>query len=215
MKRLTLLATLLCSIGAFAQLGANGQASSSIFVPPSFKLCLGVDNGQGACLQQTGINAATFSGALTVAGSLNVSGIFSKYNGLTTAGLGVPVILATLDQTGVSTANSGAAQNVLASTPAAGHYRLFYYADESAGCTTAGSAAFTILAGWTDATHARATATTSFTPTAAATGTGLFTQGSVDFWAATGTAVTVTATYTACTTGTWTYDLHAYVEEVK
>jgi hypothetical protein len=148
--------------------------------------------------------------------NLNVGGTVSRYNNQPTVDLGVPSILGTLDQTGVSSTNSGVAQNVLASTPAAGHYRLFCYADQSAGCSVLGLAAFTISAGWTDpSTHARATGTTSFSPSTGTTGTNLFTQNTVDFWAAPATAVTVTATYTPCQTGVWTYDLHAYVEEIE
>lgn len=127
----------------------------------------------------------------------------------------VAVISGTLDQTGVSTANSGTPQNVLASTPQAGHYRLLYYVDQSAGCATLGSGALTISAGWTDATHARATTNQTLTVATADTGTGDYLTQVVDFWASASSAVTVTATYTACGSGTWTYDLHAYVERIK
>jgi hypothetical protein len=147
--------------------------------------------------------------------TVNSGGILTVYGGQSTVDLGVPRILGNLDQLGVSTVGSGSPQTVLASTPVAGHYRLFYYVDESAGYVTAVSAAFSISAGWTDATHARASAATSFTPTAVDTGTQLFTQNTIDFWAAASTAVTVTPTYTACGSGTWTYDLHAYVEEIR
>jgi hypothetical protein len=143
-------------------------------------------------------------------------GSFAKYAGLTTAGLGNPAILGTLDLTGQSTTNSGSAQNVLASTPQAGHYRLFYYADQNAGCTTIGSAAFTLTAGWTDATHARAPASAaSFAPTTGAVSTNAYVSGMVDLWAAASSAITVTATYIGCNSGTWTYDIHAEVEEVE
>lgn len=133
----------------------------------------------------------------------------------TPEGLSLPNILASLDQTGVSTANSGSAQNVLASTPAAGKYRVSVYADESAGCTTVGLGALTVVLGWTDATHARVGATLTLTPTAADTGTGLYVNQSNDIWAASGSAITVTDTFVNCTTGTWTYDQHATVERLE
>jgi hypothetical protein len=127
----------------------------------------------------------------------------------------LPTALAYLDQTGVSTANSGSAQNILASTPAAGQYRVSVYADESAGCTTVGSGVLTIVLGWTDATHARAGATLTLTPGTADTATTSFVSQTLPLWAASGSAITATATYTACSSGTWTYDLHASVERIE
>ena len=141
--------------------------------------------------------------------------LLPTYAGLTGAGLTFPTILATLDQTGISTANSGSPQNILASTPAAGHYTGHIYIDQSAGCATLGLGAFTAVINWTDATHARVSATQTLTVATADTGTGDFIDFPFGFWAANATAVTVTATYTACTTGTWTYDLHAWVAETK
>ena len=123
--------------------------------------------------------------------------------------------MATLDQTGVSTANSGTPQNVLASTPAAGHYRIFVYVDQSAGCTTLGLGALTVSVAWTDATHARVSGNQTLTVATADTGTGDWVQITQDLWAAASSAITVTDTYTACTTGTWTYDQHAIVERVE
>lgn len=147
--------------------------------------------------------------------AVSSAGLLTKTNNVSVVGFGSPAIEASLDQTGVSTANSGSAQNVLASTPAAGHYRLWYYADQSGACSLVGAGALTISSGWTDGSDPRVGATVTLTPATAITGTGLYVQQSQDFWSAASSAVTVTATYTACTTGTWTYDLHAYVEEIK
>jgi hypothetical protein len=157
----------------------------------------------------------TSSGGGTKEVDLNGQGIFTTLAGITTVGLGVPIGEGTLDQTGVSTANSGSAQNILASTPTAGHYRVHLYVDQSAGCTTLGLGALTVFVGWTDATHARVSATQTLTVATADTGTGDWVQIVQDLWAASGTAITVTDTYTACTSGTFTYDQHAFVEEVK
>jgi hypothetical protein len=123
--------------------------------------------------------------------------------------------LATLDQTGVSTANSGTPQNVLAATPAAGHYRIFVYVDQSAGCSSLGSGALTVSVAWTDATHARVSGNQTLTVATVDTGTGDWVQITQDLWATSASAITVTDTYTACTTGTWTYDQHAVVERVE
>jgi hypothetical protein len=114
-----------------------------------------------------------------------------------------------LDQTGVSTANSGSPQTV-ASSVSAGHYQFNVYADQSAGCTTVGSGVLTISVGWTDGTHARVGATLTLTPGTAATGTGSYVNQVNDVYVGSSSNLTLTATYTACTTGTWTYDVHAY-----
>jgi hypothetical protein len=118
-----------------------------------------------------------------------------------------------LDQTGVSTANSGTPQNV-ASSVSAGHYQFNLYADQSAGCTTVGSGVLTISVGWTDGTHARVGATLTLTPGTAATGTGSFVNQLNDIYVGSSSNLTLTATYTACTTGTWTYDVHAYAVRI-
>jgi hypothetical protein len=127
----------------------------------------------------------------------------------------LPTALAYLDQTGVSTANSGSAQNILASTPAAGQYKVSVYADQSAGCTTVSTGALTVVLGWTDATHARVGATLTLTPGTADTGTGSFVSQTEHIWAAANSAITVTDTYVACSSGTWTYDQHASVVRVE
>ena len=124
-------------------------------------------------------------------------------------------VIGFLDQTGVSTANSGTPQNIVASIPIAGHYRLFFYVDQSAGCSTLGSAALTVQAGWTDGTHVRQDAGHTLPVATATTGTDDYISWVDDFWAAASSAVTITATYTACNSGTWTYDAHAYVERVE
>jgi hypothetical protein len=145
----------------------------------------------------------------------NTSGLTTKDDGLTTAGLGHPIVLAVLDQTGVSTANSGTPQNILASTPAAGHYTGHLYVTQSAGCATLGLGAFTATIGWSDATHARTSSTQTLTIATIATGTGDFIDFPFGFWASASSAITVTANYTACTVGTWTYDLHSWVGETE
>lgn len=120
-----------------------------------------------------------------------------------------------LDQTGVSTANSGSAQ-VIYHTTAAGQYVLNVYADQSAGCTTVGSGSLVLSVAWTDATHARDSTgnTATLTPGTAATGVASYVSyGPWYIYAASGTDITVTDTYTACMTGTWTYDQHTSVQK--
>jgi hypothetical protein len=136
-------------------------------------------------------------------------------NWVAVKGGGSTAIQGSLDQTGVSTANSGSAQNIVANTAVAGYYRVTYYVDQSAGCATLGSGALTVALGWTDATHARVTANQTLTVATVDTGTGDYLTQSAVIWAAAGTAITVTDTYVACNTGTWTYDQHVRAELVQ
>jgi len=65
MKR-HLLFFLALSLGAFAQ-SWSGQSTSNARVVPPYKFCVGQDNGQDDCVQQTGVNAAKWSGSLDFA----------------------------------------------------------------------------------------------------------------------------------------------------
>ena len=120
-----------------------------------------------------------------------------------------------LDQTGVSTANSGSPQSILATVPVSGQYRVSIYVDQSAGCATVGAGSLTVVLGWTDGTNARVSATLTLTPGTAATGTSSYVSATQFIWAAASSAITVTDTYTACSVGTWTYDQHATVERTE
>lgn len=162
------------------------------------------------------------SGLLIVGGSGNptefnmASGVMADYQGIATVDWGVPTIFGSLNQTGVSTANSGSPQTVYSVPGAgAGHYRLNYYIDESAGCTTVSTGSLTVVFGWTDATAARTSSTLTLTPGTADTGATSYLSGSIDLWSAASQNINVTTTYTACSSGTWTYDLHSNVERTK
>ena len=70
-----------------------------------------------ACLQ---VDSQTGSGlAINIANNTQVTGagLLTKYNGMTAVAQGISPIIAVLDQTGVSTANSGTPQNVLRQLP--------------------------------------------------------------------------------------------------
>lgn len=127
------------------------------------------------------------------------------------AGNSTPKVINSLDQTSVSTANSGSAQTV-ATAPIAGLYRVTGNFFQSAGCATVGSGQLTSLLSWTDPTHARADGPYTFTPGTADTGTGSWGGFNDTIWSAASSAITVTYTYTACSSGTWTYDSHLKVE---
>lgn len=176
---------------------------------------------------QTGFCAINGSGGIGTTGgsgtvNTGVSGQIAWYplsnNAVASAipyVIGIPSVVGSLNQIGVSTANSGTPQNVLASTPGAGHYRLFYYINQSAGCNSLGSASLTVQASWSDGTQARVDAGHTIPVTAANNETDDYISWVDDFWAANATPITIQATYVGCSSGTWTYDLHATVERAQ
>jgi hypothetical protein len=137
----------------------------------------------------------------------------SFFAGLTTAGLGNPVVLGVSDVT--SQSSSQTSVNLIASTGAAGHYLVRLYLDQNALCTT-GTGAVYATVGWTDATHAHTALTIPLTlaNTAISSAAG-FIDAAIPLWSASASAITYTTTYTACTSGTGTYDLHAEVERTN
>lgn len=117
-----------------------------------------------------------------------------------------------LDLTGQS--GSLGAQTMVASAPVAGRYTIDYYVSESAGCATPSPGGVTATFSWTDATTGRTLVSSSLAFTASP-GVGDTIRGSIPLWAASGSAITAITTYTACTTGTATYDIHAWVTEAQ
>jgi hypothetical protein len=153
---------------------------------------------------------------LTDAGITASGNLFTNYGGSALVGRGVPSILGVANVTG-SSATIGTT-NLVASTPAAGHYRIQFYVDQGTACSnaTAGSVLTTIS--WTDATAARVnTNNMLFTTSGSTTGPAgtAWVASTINVWAASASAITYATTYTACTTGTATYDLHAAVERLQ
>jgi hypothetical protein len=140
-------------------------------------------------------------------------GIFTLYDNLTTAGLGFATVLGVSDVTAQSASQTTV--NILASTPAAGHYLVRLYVDQNALCTTGTGSVYATVS-WTDATHAHTALTVPLTlaNTAISSASG-FVDAAIPLWSATASAISYTTTYTACATGTGTYDLHAEVERTN
>jgi hypothetical protein len=158
--------------------------------------------GAGSQASQTNANIA-----------VSVGGIFTTYDNLTTAGLGVPVMLAVSDVTAQTASQTTV--NLIASTGAAGHYIVRIYLDQNALCTT-GTGSVYATVNWTDASHAHSAQTVplNLITSAISTPNG-YIDAIIPFWAASATAITYTTTYTACATGTASYDLHANVERTN
>ena len=144
---------------------------------------------------------------------VNTGGIFTLYDNLTTAGLGFATVLGVSDVTAQSASQTTV--NLLASTPAAGHYLIRLYMDQNALCTTGQGSAYATVS-WTDASHAHTALTVPLTlaNTAISSANG-FVDAAIPVWSATASAISYTTTYTACTSGTGTYDLHAEVERTN
>lgn len=140
-------------------------------------------------------------------------GAFSTYAGLTTAGLGMPVVLALSDVTGQTASQTTV--NLITSTSAAGHYLVRIYLDQNALCTTGTGSVYATI-NWTDASHAHSATTVPLNLITTAISTPLgYVDATIPLWAASATAITYTTTYSACATGTASYDLHAEVERTN
>jgi hypothetical protein len=158
--------------------------------------------GAGSQGSQTNTNDTVSSG-----------GIFTTYDNISTAGLGFAVVEAVSDVTAQTASQSTV--NLIASTGAAGHYLVRLYLDQNGLCTT-GTGSVYATVNWTDASHAHSAQTVplNLITTAISSANG-YVDAAIPLWAATSTAITYTTTYTACTTGTGSYDLHAEVERTN
>jgi hypothetical protein len=143
----------------------------------------------------------------------NSSGMITTYDGIATAGLGLVTVEGVSDKTAQS--GSLTAQNLVASTGAAGHYLVRLYMDQNALCTTGTGSVYATVT-WTDATasHTATTIPLTLANTAISSANG-FVDAAIPFWSAASDAVSYTTTYTACTSGTGTYDLHAELERTN
>lgn len=192
----------LVNVAQYALLVSGGTSSAISSV--------GTSSTTGAILASGGSSA---NPAYNTNAVLASGGNFTTYDGLTTAGIGLTAVLGVSDKTAQST--SLTTQNLIASTSAAGHYLVRIYVDQNAVCST-GTGGVYATVNWTDATAAH-TATTiplNLITSAVSTANG-YVDSAIPFWAASGSAITYTTTYTACGTGTATYDLHAEVERTN
>ncbi len=140
-------------------------------------------------------------------------GIFTLYDNITTAGLGFSVVEGVSDKTAQSAGLT--TQNLIASTGSAGHYLVRFYIDQNALCTTGTGSVYATVS-WTDATAAHTAQTVPLTlaNTSVSTANG-YVDVALPLWSATSSAISYTTTYTACTSGTGTYDLHAELERTN
>lgn len=92
-----------------------------------------------------------------------------------------------------------------------GVYKLTYQLTQSNGCAAVGEAHLVLHFDWVDELGMRSWETGVMVPESVS---GKQYEGAVPFYALRRSAVTVRATYTPCTTGTWEYDLRVKVREI-
>ncbi len=156
------------------------------------------------------------TGTITASGNQTTIGsLVSKYNNITTAGLGVPAIYATYSTTG----NTAAVTNAINYTPpaTAGRYRLSWVVT----CTAATTDSFTVVATWKDASgNARTQNLGGFDPAGTALVAGAITNtiGTGAYYGDAMVAIDNSATaITLSTAGTFTtvtYNLSATLEQL-
>ena len=101
----------------------------------------------------------------------------------------------------------------LASGVTAGSYRVTYYADQNATCTT-GSDSVSLSFTWTDGTNARVLNTASLT-LASTQSTGGYVAGTLPIYVGSGNVTYTAPMAGSCTTGTSTWDLHVAMERLQ
>ncbi len=121
----------------------------------------------------------------------------------------VPQTVGVYNATGLS---GNASSNLLTSAPA-GQYVVNIYVNQTTGCTTPSPGKVALNLSFTDSSGAQTKnpATLMFTSGATTTGASLV----YSFWQATSGTIQASTTYTACMTGTATYDVHYTLTRVQ
>jgi hypothetical protein len=160
-----------------------------------------------------GLSGGGTSGTPTVAlaNPLPVAGTVSSFDGTATAGLGVPAIYGVANAT--AQAASQSSNNILASPPRAGSYRINYYVNQNGLCATGSDTVFLTFT-WSDAANARSAQTIPLTlATAQSPGAGSL-QGAVPIYSAISSPIAYSSTLTGSCSGA-TFDVHISVEETQ
>lgn len=154
------------------------------------------DNGAGGCNSNT--NAL-----------LSTGGILTKYDGLTTVGLGVPTLVAQ----SLLTNSSATALVTLLTAPAAGEYEIHFALDLHTPCTT-GTGELQIQFGYTG-NSARTINTGGWPLTATQTALGGSFSGVLPVYIASGNITYTPTLTTTCPTGTATWDGDVWVDRAN
>jgi hypothetical protein len=148
---------------------------------------------------------------LALANPLPIAGLVSSFNGTATVGLGVPAIYGVANAT--AQAASQTSSNIIASTAAAGSYRINYYISQHGLCAT-GSDTVVLSFTWTDASNARSTQSIPLTLAAAQSTAAGSLQGVVPIYSAISSPIAYSSTLTGSCSGA-SYDVHISAEETQ
>lgn len=186
-------ATSLITAKANIQLGVAGSTSGVVTMEGSTS---GSCTVTAPAIAGTTTNPIVFSNAIQ-APSIVLTGLITEYDGLTTAGLGVPPILANVSAVTQSYTvfNSATPVNLLASAPA-GRYRASIYLVITTTFVT--NTEVTITIGWTDEKQAQ-----TYVLTTSALTAGTYAAGTITLSSAASDAITYTpgVTGSAATAG--------------
>ncbi|MGC2198120.1 MAG: hypothetical protein WA628_25845, partial [Terriglobales bacterium] len=145
----------------------------------------------------------------------------SRYNGVSTAGVGLEPVYATVSLTGQTAA---IASNNLCGSPncGAGQYEITYYVDSTASCATPGSATVSLNMGWTDEAGTKTFLGVPLAGSGIGGGNSMalgntanFGSGQISVWTTGTNAITYYTNYTACTSGTGTYSVRIAVKQMQ
>jgi hypothetical protein len=158
----------------------------------------------------TGIGSWT----LSLPSLLKIPGTVTSFNGTPAFGLGVPAIFGVSNILGQS--SSQAATNIISSTAAAGTYRISYYIDQNATCST-GSNMVQLTFNWTDGSASRYAQSAQLVLGSAQSPNYGSLQGIIPIFASLASAVTYSSTIvgTCISGGPSSYDVHVSAEEIQ
>jgi hypothetical protein len=152
--------------------------------------------------------------------NLIMSSTASRYNGISTAGVGLEPVYAAVSLTG-QTGAIGASTLCASASCGQGQFVVTYYVDSTATCATPGPATVSMNIGWTDEAGAKVFAAIPLAGTGIATNsmalgnTANFGSGQISLWSTGTNAITYQTSYTGCTSGTGTYSIRIAVKQMQ
>lgn len=173
------------------------------------QLCT-VASPSGSTFQCTGINSTGY-GTFAASPASDVAALaYLAYSSGTVPAYSLPGTANAWasDVTGQSTSQSTV---TVVASPGVGYYRMRYYANQNANCTT-GSNSVSFTFNWTDSGNARSLTTGPLSLVSAQSTPVGYLSGLFDFWVSSGNVTYASTVSGACATGTSTYDVHVRLE---
>jgi hypothetical protein len=197
----------------------TGGVTNTMLANPSLTVTAGTGLSGGGLVALGDSVTLNLASTITAGSCTNCNLSFNAQGQVTAAangsggGGGFPSIAGVSNVTARSTSQSST--NIVASTSAAGSYRISYYLDQNAVCTT-GANSVQLTFNWTDGSNARSANSVMFTMGSTQSAASGSIQGAIPIYAALASAISYSSTVTGiCSTGTSSYDLHISVEELQ